>query len=219
MTPKILLAIVHFQKANLLNNMNGSNQELTNIFEAIINNDLSRINELIASGLNINKKHLQTGLTPLIQAINWCRIKIIKVLLEARADVHLSQYVQITPLGLATSLGNIEIIELLLQAGANPNLGGISNPPLHRAVQMERVDIIEILIKAGANLNERDASNFTPLMLAANNGKFQMLKFLVETGGVYINAKDEDGETALDKATDWGYQEIIDYLLLWASYP
>ncbi len=211
-------AIVDFYKANLLNNMNVIDEELTNIFEAILNNDLSRISELIARGVNINQQYFQTGLTPLVQAINLCQIKIIQVLLEAGADVHLSQYIQTTPLGLATSLGNIEIIQLLLQAGANPNSGGIDDPPLHRAIQMERIDIIEILIKAGANLNQRNASNFTPLMEAANNGKFEMVKFLVETGKVYINAKDEDGETALDKARYWGYEEIINYLLPWASF-
>lgn len=192
--------------------MNNFNHEVTDIFAAIIDDDLSKISEIIASGVNINQKHLHTKLTPLIQAINLLRIEVIKLLIELGADVHLYQYIQTTPLGLATSLGNIEIVKLLLQAGANPDIGGIDDPPLHRAVLIERVDIIQTLMEAGANPNHLNASNFTPLMVAANNGKFEIVKLLVETGSVYINARNEEGETALDKAIYWGYQEIIDYL-------
>ncbi|MCC5640463.1 ankyrin repeat domain-containing protein [Nostoc sp. CHAB 5844] len=192
--------------------MNNLNQEITKIFDAILNNDLSKIRKLVASGANINQKHPHSKLTPLIQAINLHQIEVIKLLIEVGADVHLYQYIQTTPLGLATSWGNNEIVQLLLQAGANPDLGGIDNPPLHRAVLIERIDIIQTLIEAGASLNHLNASHFTPLMVAANNGKIEIVKLLVETGSVYINAKDEEGETALDKAIYWGYQEIIDYL-------
>lgn len=192
--------------------MNNLNEAITEIFDAIFNNDLSKISEVIASGVNINQKHSHSRLTPLIQAINLHRIEVIKFLIEVGADVHLYQYIQTTPLGLATSLGNNQIVQLLLQAGANPDLGGIDDPPLHRAVLIERIDIIQTLIEAGANLNYLNASHFTPLMLAANNGKFEIVKLLVETGSVYINAKNQEGETALDKAIYWGYQAIFDYL-------
>ena len=43
------------------------------------------------------------------------------------------------------------------------------------------------------------------------------MKFLVKTERVYINAKNYDRETALDKAKYWGYQEIVDYLSSWAE--
>jgi len=61
------------------------------------------------------------------------------------------------------------------------------------------IDIIEILIDAGADLNYKNRS----LIYAANNGKFEIVKLLVQTGGVYINAINRYGETALDKARYW----------------
>ncbi len=129
---------------------------INNIFQSIISNDLSDIKAIIKSGININHKHPQIQLTPLIQAINLRRIEMIKILLETGADPNLSQDVYAIPLGLATSLGNIEIIEFFV-------------------------------------------------------------KFLVETECVYINAKNYDKETALDKAKYWGYREIVDYLSSWAE--
>lgn len=181
---------------------------INNIFQATIDNDLARVRAIIKSGININQKHPQIQLTPLIQAINLRRIEIIKILLEAGADPNLCQDVYATPLELATSIGNIEVIELSLRAGANPNLCGIGSSALKRAIDIERIDIIKILIDAGADLNHKNAS----LIYAANNGKFEIVKFLVDTEVVYINAKNSDGETALDKAKYWGYQEIFDYL-------
>ncbi len=73
------------------------------------------------------------------------------------------------------------------------------------------IDIIKILIYARTNLNFKNAS----LIYAVNNGKFEIVKFLVDTGVVYISAKNSDGETALDKAKYWGYQEIVDYFSPW----
>lgn len=80
--------------------------------------------------------------------------------------------------------------------GANPNLCGIGSSDLKRAIDIERIDIIKILIYAGTDLNHKNAS----LIYGANNGKFEIVNFLVDTGVVYINAKNSDGETALDKA-------------------
>ncbi|BAY80643.1 ankyrin repeat-containing protein [Calothrix parasitica NIES-267] len=184
-----------------------------NIFEAIIDNNLPKVKEFIQNGFNVNQKHSEIQLTPLIQAINLRRLEIIKILLEAGADPNLCQDVYATPLELATSLGNIEVIKILLRAGANPNFFGIDSSALERAIRIERIDIIKILLDAGADLSHKNRS----LIYAANNGKFEIVKFLVETGSVYINFKNRYGETALDKARYWGYQEIVDYLLPWAK--
>ena len=185
---------------------------INNIFQATIDNDLAKVKAIIKSGININQKHPQIQLTPLIQAINLRRIETVKILLVAGADPNLCQDIYATPLELATSIGNIEVIKLLLKAGANPNLCSYSSA-LKRAIRIERIDIIKILIDAGADLNHKNES----LIYAANNGKFEIVKFLVDTGVVYINVKNSDGETALDKARYSGYQEIVDYLLPWAE--
>ncbi|MBV6625250.1 MAG: ankyrin repeat domain-containing protein [Rivularia sp. (in: Bacteria)] len=186
---------------------------INNIFQATIDNDLARVIAIIKSGININQKHPQIQLTPLIQAINLRRLEIIKIFLEAGADPNLCQDVYATPLDLAISIENIELIELLIRAGANPNFCGVGSSALKRAIDIERIDIIKILIDAEADLNHKNES----FIYAANNGKFEIVKFLVDTGVVYINVKNEDGETALDKARYWGYQDIVDYLLPWAE--
>ncbi|MEO0935041.1 MAG: ankyrin repeat domain-containing protein, partial [Cyanobacteria bacterium J06641_2] len=159
--------------------------EKNNIFETIIDNNLPQLKEIIQSGINVNQKHSEIQLTPLIQAINLRRLEIIQILLEAGADPNLCQDIYATPLELATSLGNIKVIKILLRVGANPNFFGIGSSALERAIRIERIDIIKILIDAGADLNNKNRS----FIYAANNGKFEIVKLLVETGGVYINFK------------------------------
>ncbi|MBA7714258.1 hypothetical protein ES703_123275 [subsurface metagenome] len=45
-----------------------------------------------------------------------------------------------------------------------------------------------------------ETAGYTPLMMAANNGQHDLVKFLI-TKGADVNAKAKDGSTALSKAT------------------
>ena len=112
--------------------------------------DLPRIKELISQGFNVNRVNRNDHLTPLMLAIKLRRADIVKLLLEAGADLYKSTYIEDTPLSFATSKGSLEIVKLLLQAGANPNQGGLVCP-LHRAVVGEYSDVVRILIEAGAD--------------------------------------------------------------------
>ena len=199
--------------------MNISHQKDTSLFEAILSQDLSKIQELIDRGYDVNEQHwnIAEGLTPLIQAINLGRVEVVRILLEVGADVHLSQYAEDTPLGLATSLNNLDIVKLLLKAGANPNNGGVGGDPLERAVEMGSVDLVKTLIEAGANIYRQSEGSRTLLMIAAADGHIEIVKILIKAGAV-INFADEDGETALDKARFNGHQEVLNYLLQVTSY-
>lgn len=46
---------------------------------------------------------------------------VIKLILDAGADVHQVVREGGSPLSMAVEAGNVEVIQLLLQAGANPN--------------------------------------------------------------------------------------------------
>jgi ankyrin repeat protein len=51
----------------------------------------------------------------------------------------------------------------------------------------------------------------TPLHVAAFNGHSECVKFLVGSG-VDVNARDNEGWTALSQARDQGYPEIVEWL-------
>lgn len=55
-------------------------------------------------------------------------------------------------------------------------------------------------INAGANVNARNKLGDTPLLIAARNGRVNVLKVLLDNGAE-INARDDRGETALMRAS------------------
>ena len=55
---------------------------------------------------------------------------------------------------------------------------------LHDAVIMNREELFDFLLSQGANLMVRDMNGYTPLLKAASLGRFEMVRKLIEKGGV-----------------------------------
>jgi ankyrin repeat protein len=104
-----------------------------------------------------------------------------------------------------------QIVRELLLRGANPNLAGGGEYPLHRS---RSVAVTRELIAAGADVNTRDLKGQTPLVLWALNGKFELLRCYVEAGAD-PNAVADDGTTALCRVIKREPPEtqVIDLLL------
>ena len=70
---------------------------------------------------------------------------------------------------------------------------------LHAAAYMDEPGELEERIQHGADLECRDAINQTPLITATDGASFAVFSVLLARGA-NIHARDEIGETALDKA-------------------
>jgi ankyrin repeat protein len=112
------------------------------------------------------------------------------------------------PLGIAAETGSIEMVKLLLELGFDPTL----LCPLVCAVRKQHKRIIVVLLEAGANVNELYFEKLTPLMYAAALGNLEIVKLLVEAGAA-IEMKDDDNQTALDKATSNQHDDVVAYLI------
>lgn len=191
--------------------MERSNFSNTKLLDVIGTGNFSRVSDLIREGVNINQFDIANdNFTPLMLAIDRGYTNIVKILLEAGANLYDSTYFEDTPLGLATTKGNLEIVELLLQSGADPDKGGES-PPICNAVGIEHIDIVKTLINWEASVEACTPSGITPLMISAITGNLKIVEILVEEGAD-VNSIDEDGNVALNKAAYYGHQEIFDYL-------
>lgn len=106
------------------------------------------------------------------------------------------------PLHLAAHFGRSDVVALLLRLGApvdaqaNPPFG---NMALHAAAAGAQDAVVEQLLRAGANPDARDHSGFTPLMVAAANGRADAVRALLAKGADARLAA-SDGKTALDLA-------------------
>ena len=107
---------------------------------------------------------------------------------------------------------DIAILKLLLSAGADPNAASDTRTPLLAAVHREWEEGVRVLLVAGADPNIDTAWAGSPaLHIAASLGLEAMLKDLIEKGAD-INRTDKEGRSALQLATEFGEETIVEIL-------
>jgi ankyrin repeat protein len=90
-----------------------------NIQTAIISDKLEIVKQHIAAGTDINMKDQMSGATPLISAVTFERIAIVKALMDAKADLNIKNNDGSTALHVAAFFCRIEIVQLLMDAKAD----------------------------------------------------------------------------------------------------
>ena len=97
--------------------------------------------------------------------------------------------------------------------GASASQDNKESDQLHSAALLGDVTKIESLLSLGFPVDSRDATNKTPLMIAAANGKLQAVKCLLGKGAS-PSLENNDGWNSLHFASQSGNTDIIELLLL-----
>jgi ankyrin repeat protein len=124
----------------------------------------------------------------------------VKSLIKAAADTNIQDEVGKSALMLAAEMGHTKIISHLLQACANPELKDVAGHTaieyaLRKRKDKQNKEIIKLLTFG------IEDSDKTDLMLAAKIGDEKTIIALIDSGAD-LEAKDKDGKTAIDHATD-----------------
>ncbi|XP_059877950.1 ankyrin repeat and SAM domain-containing protein 1A isoform X1 [Delphinus delphis] len=127
----------------------------------------------------------------------------------------------------------------LLSIWRGPNVNCVDSTgytPLHHAALNGHKDVVEVLLRNDALTNVADSKGCYPLHLAAWKGDAQIVRLLIHQGpshtkvneqnaleikelkkygpfDPYINAKNNDNETALHCAAQYGHTEVVKVLL------
>lgn len=141
--------------------------------------------------------------------------EVVKVLLEQDPDsVNRLNDDGESPLLLAVGRSNLVIVELLLRAGADAGRADLRGVlPLHIAAANGDLFTGRALLSAGADVNGKTAEGSTPLILAARNSRNDFTAMLIEEGAD-VNAVDNAQHSALYYASEAGYTEIVEQLLM-----
>ena len=116
------------------------------MFEAISNNRMERIEQLLLKRANVNKINTE-GETALTFAILQNKLDVAKLLLDCGARPNLENEKQISPLILAIKHDNIEAVKLLLEFGANSQQIYKEKSPLEISLQEKKYSIAKEILK------------------------------------------------------------------------
>ena len=121
------------------------------------------------------------GSTPLRAATFRGRLDIVRILVENGADVNARNWFDTTPLMIACYNGHAAIVSYLVAHGADINLQAKDGySALHRAVEEDHFEIVDDLMALGASQLPNNR-RLTPLLLASNGCKIEMVEHLIKS--------------------------------------
>jgi ankyrin repeat protein len=118
------------------------------------------VEALVKAGVNVNQYFKSSDnldfhdVSLINMAVNIGQLEVVKILINAGANLESKYFHGTTPLCIASRNGNAEIVKSLIEAGANVNaesqLDNFFALPLERAAIANQIETVKTLIKAGA---------------------------------------------------------------------
>ena len=157
--------------------------------------------------------------TALLAAVKTKNLPVVKLLVEAGADIHLpaTRQTQRTPLQAACEAGDLSVVQYLLKLGANVNTpahqlnGGTA---LQFAAFGGHISATCLLLEAGADVNAPGAqvNGRTALEGAAEHGRVSMIRLLLNEGAEVIGSGEKQYRRALWLAESNGHEKAASIL-------
>lgn len=188
-----------------------ANQEFRSALER---GDLDAAARLVQSGVDVDA-HRADGKTLLILAAKESDVVLVRRLIAAGADVNATTDNGGTALMFAAIRGDIDTQKALLDAGADVNaIGGFDWTALTVASVKGHVAAVRQLLASGADPDLPDIYGWTPLMRAVYEEREEVVQALLERPDVDLDAKNDQGATALHLAAVKGNERLARALLL-----
>lgn len=167
------------------------------LIELLNQNKVDQALAALKSGANPNQTN-RFGDTVLMWAASKGERELVRLLLEAKADIHHRGSYGRNALHWAAHGGDSHIVKRLLEAGLDPNSNDDRlKTPLALAAQRGRLKNCALLLAAGADANLRDMDGESPLMWAVRS-EYRELVVLLACKTTDLTTVNSSGKSALD---------------------
>ncbi|CAM9293926.1 unnamed protein product, partial [Laminaria digitata] len=164
-------------------------------------------------GRSINTLTDKTNVTPLHEAAGSSSPEVVRLLLDAGADIASPSGDLSTAFHIACSRGRIETcVELLRRGSLLEGRDAEGMTPLLRAAANGRADVTKWLLSEGADPAAVDINKNTALALSCRATCLDPARALLD-GGADIVAENSDGDSCVSIAAISGRTELLDMML------
>jgi ankyrin repeat protein len=183
----------------------------TDLFNSVKTNNLLGIQKSITAGASIDSRN-EWNSTPLMLAVQFGSVELIKELLKFKANPNLLNYKNESALKIAFKKNNLEIAELLLKNGSNPNEEDVLGNSLlfEKEKFFDPLPFYKLLIQYGLNPNKQNSEGETALISRRNEK--EIFDFLIQTGA-NLNVQNLEGNTLLHLAVINSEYKLIEELV------
>jgi ankyrin repeat protein len=168
----------------------------TPLMLAAASGSVDSVKALLDAGADVNARDKSRGQTALMFAAGFDRIAVIPVLAAAHADLNAASAVAKVERRMVDEDGNPLPAERAGQTAQRPTRGAVAEfmggwTALHFAARDGFADAVQALLASGANVNRPgDGDHTSALVIAIENGHFDLAKYLVEHGADASQAND-----------------------------
>lgn len=156
------------------------------------------------------------GRTPAIHAAQNGNIEIVNALIKAGADLNIKDKSGYSPLLLAAHYGYTEIVQALWAEKGKVDIDIVDIDevtPLMHAIYNDKIEAAQFLISNISNINAVNKLGQTALMMAAQEGRKEIIEILVKRKDVDIDLADNQGMTPLMNSVYNNHIEITRLLI------
>ena len=199
---------------------------------AAYNTNPEMVRRLLAHGADVNRQRGHSLWTPLHYVLGGDEVmdepgpsrmdgktmEVLKILVEAKANVNAEDDHGVSPVYLAIGCGDLKILQYLADHGGKLDEGWAyrgQTPLLWAITNRASAEVVEFILKHGGtkHIDVSDGDGNAPLHHAVRNKDLKIVKCLVEHGAdVKITTPGEDCKTPLDLAEEEKLTEIAKYL-------
>jgi ankyrin repeat protein len=187
------------------------------LHSAILEDKLSKVQQILATGkININEPFYD-GWTPLQVAVDFEKLIIVDYFLTfPDIDINGKGEIGVPPLYRAAQKGYVEIVQKLLNHGniaINEPYDRDGSTPLFIAVQEKKSEIVQMLLNTKkVDINKPSLRGVTPLAIALRQNNLFAMKLLIDNHAD-LNIPDKEGFCLLDRAVQWENIKAVELIL------